>query len=157
MEKIIFTDIESAGLEFTRPIIQIAAVAVDENFQERESIEIKIAFDRRLADPKSLPFNKYRPRVWKQEAIPKRIAAGRFAAFLRRHATFDMISGAGRPYQLAQLAGHNAERFDGPFIHEWYKRQQIYCPARYMTLCTKQRALWPVSYTHLTLPTICSV
>jgi len=43
---------------------------------------------------------------------------------------------------LAQLAGHNAERFDGPFIHEWYKRLGIYCPARYMTLCTKQKALW---------------
>ena len=43
---------------------------------------------------------------------------------------------------IAQLAEHNAERFDVPFLHAWYRRQQIFCPARYMALCTKQKALW---------------
>lgn len=142
MERICFVDIETGGLEFTRPVIQIAAVAIDANFRERESIELKIAFDFKQADPNSLPFSKFKPRVWKRDAIAPREAARRFAAFLRRHATFEMISASGRRYRIAQLAGHNAERFDGPFIHAWYRRQKVFCPARYMSLCTKQKALW---------------
>lgn len=141
-EVIVFIDIETGGLEFTRPIIQIAAIAIDGNFQERESIEMKIAFDFKKADPDSLPFSKFNPKTWKREAIPPVAAAHKMAAFLRRHATFEMFSREGRSYRLAQLAGHNAERFDGPFIHAWYRRQQVFCPARYMTLCTKQKALW---------------
>lgn len=144
-EIITFVDIETGGLEFTRPIIQIAAVAIevaDADFLERESIELKVAFDRRQADPAALPFSKFKPHVWKREALPPITAAKKFTGFLRRHATFEMLSKSQRPYRLAQLAGHNAERFDGPFIHEWYRRLGIYCPARYMTLCTKQKALW---------------
>ncbi len=141
-EVIVFTDIETGGLDFSRPIIQIAAVAINSNFQERESIELKIEFDRRLADPASLPFSKFKPAVWKREAMPAKNAARQYAAFLRRHATFEMVSREGRTYRLAQLAGHNAERFDGPFIHAWYRRHQVFCPTRYMTLCTKQKALW---------------
>jgi len=141
-ETICFVDIETGGLEFTRPIIQIAAIAVDESFRERESIELKIWFNRKDADPAAVNKNKFDVRVWRKEALPAPAAARKFAAFLRRHATVDMLTEGGRSYRLAQLAGHNAERFDGPFIHEWYKRLGIYCPARYMTLCTKQKALW---------------
>lgn len=137
-----FVDIESGGLEFSRPIIQIAAVAIDSNFRERESIELKIEFDERKADPRALPISKYDPDIWKQHAIAPRKAARHFAAFLRRHATFEMKSKEGKPYRIAQLAGHNAERFDAPFIHAWYRWMGIYCPARYMALCTKQKALW---------------
>ena len=60
-QRITFIDIETGGLEFTRPIIQIAAIAVDSEFQERERIEIKVAFDFRKADPDSLPFSKFKP------------------------------------------------------------------------------------------------
>ncbi len=141
-EKIVFIDIESAGLEFTRPIIQIAAVSVDAGLAELETIELKIKFDEANANPKSLSKNKYDARTWQQDAIDAHEAAIRFANFLRRHATFDMFSRGGKPYCIAQLAGHNAERFDGPFLHAWYRRQRVFCPARYMTLCTKQKAMW---------------
>ena len=40
-ETIVFLDLESGGLEFTRPIIQIAAIAVDSRLHELESIEMK--------------------------------------------------------------------------------------------------------------------
>ena len=52
-----------------------------------------------------------------------------------------MVSQAGRPYQLAQLAAHNAN-FDGPFLRAWYQRIGQFCPARYQVLCTLQRSLW---------------
>jgi DNA polymerase III epsilon subunit-like protein len=141
-ERIVYVDIESGGLEFTRPIIQIAAVSVDARLTELESIELKIRFDESAADPASLSRNKYDPAVWQREAIKPCAAAEKFAQFLSRHATFDMFSRDGKPYCIAQLAGHNAERFDGPFLHAWYRRQKVFCPARYMTLCTKQKALW---------------
>ena len=141
-EVIVYTDIETGGLEYTRPIIQIAAVAVDAEFHERGCIELKVAFNRRTADPTSLSTNKFDAEVWRRESVPPVQAAHRFATFLRRHSTVDMQSRDGRHYSLAQLAGHNAERFDGPFIHAWYQRLGVFCPARYMTLCTKQKALW---------------
>ena len=141
-ETIVFLDLESGGLEFTRPIIQIAAVAVNSRIHELESIEMKITFDESKVDPNSLSKNKYDPELWREEAIAPREAAARFGGFLRRHATVDMFSESGKRYCLAQLAGHNAERFDGPFLHAWYRRQGFFCPARYMTLCTKQKALW---------------
>ena len=70
-EQIAFLDIESAGLEFTRPIIQIAAVAVDSQLCELESIELKIAFVDADADPVSLSKNKYDPQVCRRDAIEK--------------------------------------------------------------------------------------
>ncbi len=141
-EETVYVDIESAGLEFIRPIIQIAAIAVDSSLDELESLELKIRFNEANADPKSLSKNKYDPRIWKREAMDRREAARTFARFLRRHARFEVRSENGKRFKLAQLAGHNAERFDGPFLHAWSRRQRVFCPARYMTFCTKQKALW---------------
>ncbi len=141
-EKIIFLDLETAGLEFTRPIIQIAAIAVDENLNEIETFEAKVRFEKKNADPRSLRKNAYSETIWKNEALPPEKVARKFSRFLRKHATVDCLSTDGKHYKLAQIAAHNAERFDGPFLQAWFKRLEIYCPARYMALCTKQRLLW---------------
>ncbi len=54
----------------------------------------------------------------------------------------DLFSKNGKRYQVAQLVAHNAERFDSPFLQAWFDRLEVFLPARYMALCTKQRALW---------------
>jgi len=142
-ESLVFFDLETAGLNPDKhPIIQIAAVAIDAELNEVETIEIKVAFDEAQADPDALSSNHYDRERWEQEAVPAEEAAKQFARFLRRHATVDMVSKAGKPYYVAQLVAHNGERFDGPFIHAWYRKLSMFCPARYMVLCTKQRALW---------------
>jgi DNA polymerase III epsilon subunit-like protein len=142
-EELIFFDLETAGLEPEQhPIIQIAAIAVDSSLCELETFELKIRFDEANANPQSLSVNRYSKQVWQSEAVEAAIAAQRFSAFLRRHATVDMVSKTGKPYQVAQLVAHNGERFDGPFLHAWYRKLSLFCPARYMVLCTKQRALW---------------
>ncbi len=142
-EILIFFDLETAGLDPEKhPIIQIAAIAVDSTLRELESFEVKIRFEESEADPKSLSENRYSKELWKREAVEAAIVAHRFAKFLRRHATFDMLSKDGKPYQVSQLVAHNGERFDGPFIHAFYRKLGLFCPARYMVLCTKQRALW---------------
>ena len=142
-EKLIFIDLEAVGHDPEQhPIMQLAAVAVDSSIREVETFESKIHFDETMADAKSLSANRYSREVWEREAVSAWTAAGRFSRFLRRHATFDMISKDGRLYQVAQLAAHNGECFDGPFLHAWYRKLGLFCPARYMVLCTKQRALW---------------
>jgi DNA polymerase III epsilon subunit-like protein len=142
-ELLIFCDLETAGLEPGRhPIIQIAAVAVDSELCELESFEIKIRFADAEADPNSLSANHYSKELWKREAVEPAKAAKQFSRFLRRHATIDMLSRDGKAYRIAQLVAHNGERFDGPFLHAWYRKLGLFCPARYMVLCTKQRALW---------------
>ena len=52
------------------------------------------------------------------------------------------MSANGEPYRIAQLVAHNAERFDGPLIHAWFKMLGKFCPAAYSVFCTKQRAYW---------------
>lgn len=147
-EKLIFFDLETAGLEPEQhPIIQLAAIAVDSSLCEMETIELKIRFDEAEANPQSLSVNHYSKEQWDQEAIEPLKAAERFSAFLRRHATVDMLSKKGEPFRLAQMVAHNGERFDGPFLQAWYRKlklvdPELFCPARYMVLCTKQRALW---------------
>ena len=141
LEKSVFVDIESAGLEFDRPIIQIAAIAVDCHLNELESFEVKIQFDETAADPISLRKNSYSRELWEQEGATEAVAAKSFAAFLRRHATVDLFSTDRRLYQVAQLVAHNGA-FDGPFLHTWFKRQRIFFPAAYRVLCTLQRIIW---------------
>lgn len=137
-----FLDLETAGLEHHRPIIQFAAIAVDaDTLIERESLETKVRFDKRNASRAALSKNSYSSDIWNAEAISPRAAANQLSAFLRRHASVDMLSNSGKLYQLAQLVAHNAS-FDGPFLQAWYERLGEFCPARYQVLCTLQRALW---------------
>ena len=142
-EKLVFCDLETAGVDPQKhPIIQIAAIAVDSSLCELETFELKIRFDEAEANPKSLSANRYSRELSESEAVEAAIAAQHFAGFLRRHSTVDMLSATGKPYRLAQIVAHNGERFDGPFLHAWYRKLGLFCPARKMVLCTKQRALW---------------
>ena len=59
--------------------------------------------------------------------------------FLRCFADVELI---GQPYRVAQLAGHNAATFDGPFLTGWYKQVDEFLPASRTVLCTLHRALW---------------
>ena len=149
-EKIIFVDIESGGLEHTRPIIQIAAIAAlpastgkpgEVELTDVEGFEAKILFREKDAAPESLKKNSYDRELWLEQGLPPKRAAYEFAQFLRDHATVDMVAQGGGSYRVAQLVAHNAA-FDGPFLHAWYQRLGIFCPASYRVFCTMQRAMW---------------
>jgi DNA polymerase III epsilon subunit-like protein len=140
-ERLVFFDLETAGLEPWRPIIQIAAIAVTSTLRALESFERKIVFDEHDAAPEALQKNHYSRDRWLVEARPATKVAKDFAAFLKRHATTDMVSRNGRPYQVAQLVAHNAV-FDGAFLKEWYERLGLFLPGTYRVFCTMQRAIW---------------
>lgn len=140
-EKLVFFDLETAGLEPTRPIIQIAAIAVDSALHELETFEAKIRFDERDAAPEALRKNHYDRKLWEQRGISPGWAARAFSRFLRRHGTVDLISRESGVYQVAQLVAHNSQ-FDGPFLKAWFDRQRLFMPASYRVFCTLQRAMW---------------
>jgi DNA polymerase III epsilon subunit-like protein len=141
-QKIIFFDIESGGLNPKRhPIIQLAAIAVDELLEPVEVFEAKVRFHEREANRSSLRKDHYRRGLWAREAREPEEVAKSFAEFLRRHATVPMLASDGRPYYVAQLVAHNAT-FDGAFLQAWYERLHTFLPARYQVLCTLQRAMW---------------
>ena len=107
--KLVFFDIETGGIDPKRhPIIQLAAIAVDERLAMLEAFEAKIQFDVRKAKAKSLRKNHYHPGVWSQEACEPLEAAHDFAAFLRRHATVPALSGRGGMSRLSGSTGISA-------------------------------------------------
>ena len=140
-ERLVFFDLETAGLKTSATIIQIAAVAVDSQLRELEFFETKIRFEPGRTGAKAIDINSFEPTVWKRLAEKPKEAAYRFSVFLRRHATVDAVSKEGKAYQLAQLAAHNAA-FDGPMIQSWFRKQKLFLPASKRVFCTMQRALW---------------
>ena len=140
--KLVFFDLETAGLNPKRhPIVQVAAIAVDDDLCPVETFEAKIHFDERRANRNSLRKNHYKRGIWAKVALDPETAANKFAEFLRRHASVAMLGTDGEPYHLAQLVAHNAQ-FDAEFLQAWYERLYMYLPARYQVFCTLQRALW---------------
>ena len=127
-ERLVFFDLETAGLDTSSAIIQIAAVAVDSQLRELEIFETKIRFDVASASPEALSVNSFEPTIWKRLARQPKDAGRQFSDFLRRHATVDMTSREGKPYQVARLVAHNAA-FDGPFIIQWYQDLGRFLPA----------------------------
>lgn len=140
-ERLVFVDLETAGLEPWRPIIQIAAIAVDCNLHELERFEAKLLFEKKFADPKSLRKASYSAELWKREAQLARVVMKQFSDLLRRHATVDQVSANHRVFQVAQLVAHNGA-FDGAFLRAWYDRFGQFLPASPRLFCTLQRAVW---------------
>ncbi len=140
-ERLVVVDIETGGLESWRPILQIAAIALNSQLHELETFEAKLRFRRRLVDPVALRKNNYSPELWRKSARPGRDVAADFAEFLRRHATVEISAPGGQTYRVAQLVAHNAA-FDGTFLKAWFERMGLFLPGHFRLLCTIQRAAW---------------
>jgi DNA polymerase III epsilon subunit-like protein len=138
---LVFVDVEVAGAEITRPVIQVAAIATGNNVEVLETFEAKLTFDERLADSRSLTRTRYSPDIWAAEARSATAVARAFGRFLRRHIVQQPVTQNGRGHCVAQLAAHNAP-FDGPFLRTWFERVGAYFPGDYRLLCTMQRAQW---------------
>jgi len=157
---IVFFDLETAGVLPEHANIQLAAVAVDGEFQEIDTFERKIQFAEAKADPEALKINHYDRAVWEKEARPADEVAAAFARFLDRFKGVEMVSQrTGKPYSVARLAGHNAATFDGPRLRAMFGSH--FLPAHPMILDTCQRALWYAVETgehfdSLRLPALCA-
>ncbi|MEX2171073.1 MAG: 3'-5' exonuclease [Pirellulales bacterium] len=141
-QRLIFFDLETGGIDpKCHPIIQLAAVAIDEQLEVLEAFEAKIKFNPRQAKAHSLRKNHYHPGVWANAAQDAKVVVKEFSDFLRRHASVPALSAQGKSYHVAQLVAHNAA-FDGPFLTAWFDKLGLYLPARRLVLCTMQLAMW---------------
>jgi DNA polymerase III epsilon subunit-like protein len=126
----------------THPNIQLAAIAVDQNYNELASFERKIQFDEATTQPEALRINHYSREVWEKEAKPVPVVCREFADFLRPYCCVTKISKAGKSYRVARLFGHNAATFDAPRIQAMFRSTGVFLPADMRVRCTLQRALW---------------
>ena len=139
--KTVYFDFETGGITEDKPNIQLAAVAVDEKWNEVGSFEMKIQFDESKADAKALEINHYDRAVWAKEAKPQPQVIALFDAFLVNHRDMVQISKrTNKPYSVAQLAGHNAAQFDYPRLKRAYG--EMFLPAYPLVLDTLQLAMW---------------
>ena len=134
----VYFDFETGGVEPTRPSIQLAAVAMDGAI-ELGSFDQKIAFKESDADPTALAMNHYTAQAWVDAKSPG-VTASRFAAWLRPYSVIWKTSKAGKPYQVARLAGYNAAAFDAPRLRELFGTQ--FLPAEYPVRDVLQRAVF---------------
>lgn len=145
MTRTVVLDVESAGLKIgTHPIIQIAAVVVDEHWQEIGArFEVKIDFDHDQADLEALALNSYDGATWGREAVPVLTAIHRLKAFLQRHATIARTSATGRTYCVARVCGHNVSGYDLPALRALFEQYQVFLPIAYnAVLDTLHLARW---------------
>jgi DNA polymerase-3 subunit epsilon len=139
---LLFTDVETSGLDPERhEITQVAAVVVDRAFKEHAWLEYKLPFDVKAADPESLKINGYDPEVWEKEAVHPTKFMGHLEGICRTFASVRMVAKkTRRPFFVAQMAGHNAERFDFEFLRALYKRLDRFLPIAFRVLDTAQLA-----------------
>lgn len=135
----IIFDLETGGLKEDAPIIQIAAIAIDAQGNEKEAFECKILFDESQAEKEALEINHYSREVWESLGVPPVNAVARLSHFLKTHASLHLISKAGNPYSVAELCSYNSA-FDAPRLKRFYTGQ--FLPAHPRVLCALQRVMW---------------
>jgi DNA polymerase III epsilon subunit-like protein len=134
-------DFETSGTEDKHQPIQLAAAAVDSNWDILTTFEMKILFDESVADPKALEINHYDRNVWVNEARQPTVVISHFDNFIGQYKSIQMVSKrTGRPYSVARLAGHNAVTFDMPRLKRMYGER--FLPAHPIVLDSLQLALW---------------
>ena len=143
----VFFDLETGCLELRHPILQIAAIATDDQFRSLAEFECKLQFNEADADPKALELNHYDAAVWKRDAVAPKDGVARFRDFLERYRTLHRVSArTGNGYTVAQLAGWNSHAFDMERIAALFKAHNVFLAADWMTLDVMHLAVWRLRY-----------
>jgi DNA polymerase III alpha subunit (gram-positive type) len=140
---VVFLDIETGGIEPERPIIQVAAVAVDlAEGIEVETFERKLRFDVTRCTPEALLINHHDADVWKRDAVDPGLVVQDLKQFLERHADVELPSKSGGTYRVAMVGGHNVVTFDLPRLHSLFKERHTFFPVSWHALDTLHGAAW---------------
>lgn len=120
-QRIVIIDFETGGTLPQHPNIQLAAIAVDEEWNEVDHFESKITFNPADCDPKALELNHFDGNAWHDAPRSDEVFA-KFCGFLKNHATMEMRSKrTGNPYKVARIAAYNKDRLlgmaDGSFVY----------------------------------------
>lgn len=138
---LVVVDIETGGLEVERPIIQLAAVVIDtETWEEKESFECKLRFDKNRADSHALILNHWSEENW-ADAIPDSQGLDQLAKLFEKYAGETRKAASGRRYNVAIAGGYNSQ-FDSERILFHSRRFGIFQPVDPRFLCVMQLAFW---------------
>lgn len=154
-QTIVFFDLETGGLEESRPVIQLAALAVRlPDFGELATFERKLRFDPATCDPAALELNSYDAETWAREAVPEAQAVRDFADWLAPHRCVEVVSKrTGRPYRVARIGGHNVAAFDVDRLLAMFRRHDAFCAVDLSApLDTRLGAVWHFARTGETPP-----
>lgn len=135
----VYFDLETGGVEMRHPVIQLAAIAVDESLTECGTFEEKIAFKEETADHEALRINHYSAESWKNALSPL-ATVNLFNMWLKPFSSVSKMSQRGMPYVIAKLAGFNAVMFDAPRLKALYAGQ--FFPCSYQVRDVMQRAFF---------------
>ncbi len=137
-----YFDVETSGLESHHAVIQLAAIAVDDQTgKEAATFERKVKFNAALASLEALKINHYDPAVWAREAKEPATVIAEFGEWARPYFCIDMVSkSSGKPYRVGKLGGHNVVAFDLVRLRGMFSTR--FFPFSYHTKDTLQRALW---------------
>lgn len=129
---LLFFDIETSGLDSDRhEILNLAAVRVSPDFSRVIGRMDRLCRLERPhdAETEALAKNGYNAPEWR-EALPVRVALVEFGELMK-------------PIDDVLIVGHNAARFDWPFIREGFKREKLALPDVKYVLDTASIA-WPL-------------
>lgn len=126
--KVVF-DLETDDkIPATTQIIQIAAVAVDGDYNELGQFSRLVKFDVTKASNEALSINHYDETTWKAHAKPVAVALAEFIAWSKPYHDQPRVSKAGNPYRVGTLCGYNAASFDGPIVKRECERLKLFLP-----------------------------
>lgn len=133
LPSIVFLDIETGGLDIGDPITQIAALAVAaDTFEELSFLDLRLRFNEAACQAKALEVSHYDAARWASEAIEPSEACTQLAGFLNRYSCISRKSQrTGRPYSVAQPAGHNIGSFDLPRLSHFFSLFDRFFPISY--------------------------
>lgn len=135
-------DVETSGLEDHHEVIQLAAIAVnDQTGKEESSFERKVKFNAALASVEALKVNHYDPEVWRREAKEPATVIAEFNEWAKPYHCIEMTSKTkGTKYMVGKLMGHNIVAFDLVRLRRMYSTR--FFPFSYHAKDTLQRAMW---------------
>lgn len=136
----VYFDLETGGVEMRHPVIQMAAVAVNEAGGERGEFMVRLQFNEADCDPEALKVNHYDAAAWHDAVTPQR-AVVRFSTWLQPFRSVTLTSKrTGRDYTVVKLSGYNALTFDGPRLKALFGDQ--FTPWSHQIRDVLQRALF---------------
>lgn len=150
-QPIIFYDLETGGLEESHPIIQLAAIVV-QDWKELRTFERKLEFDIAACDREALEMNSYDADLWARHAVPDHEVLRSFMRnIIEPYRWMPMTSKHGNTWLNAFGAGHNTH-FDRDRIGWLAQSHSEFLALDFRGLDTMQLALWRMMKTGETLP-----
>ena len=102
----VYFDLETGGVN-DEPTIQLAAVAIGDDWSEIGSFEKRLKFDPAKCSPEALKVNRYDPELWK-DAVEPTAAARMLSTWAKEHSTVSPPTPLMAPPLISDMSASSA-------------------------------------------------